>query len=168
MAEPAEQEFLRSVFLMEAWDTVAALDRAAATLGRAGGVVELFVGTQRLKGAASLHGLPKSAALAAELEDALGARPPDARKLAALAGHLRHALDAVADGAPAPARSGAGTAPAGRELPRSDIEILRAADTREPPRPATAAPTPDRPSAGAPAAARAPPTSAAPPPPAPG
>ena len=30
MAEPAEQEFLRSIFLMEAWDTVAALDRAAS------------------------------------------------------------------------------------------------------------------------------------------
>ena len=65
MAEPAEQEFLRSIFLMEAWDTVAALDRAAATLGRAGGVDELFVVTHRLKGAASLHGFSKIAALAA-------------------------------------------------------------------------------------------------------
>jgi len=34
MAEPAEQEFLRSIFLMEAWDTVAALEGAAATLAR--------------------------------------------------------------------------------------------------------------------------------------
>jgi len=107
MAEPAEQEFLRSIFLMEAWDTVAALDRAAATLGRAGGVDELFVVTHRLKGAASLHGFSKIAALAAELEDVLGARPPDARKLSTLAGHLRRALDAVADGAPSPAGAGA-------------------------------------------------------------
>jgi len=107
MAEPAEQEFLRSIFLMEAWDTVAALDRAAATLERAGGVDELFVVTHRLKGAASLHGFSKIAALAAELEDVLGARPPDARKLSTLAGHLRQALDAVADGAPAPAGAGA-------------------------------------------------------------
>ena len=107
MAEPAEQEFLRSIFLMEAWDTVAALDRAAATLERAGGVDELFVVTHRLKGAASLHGFSKIAALAAELEDVLGARPPDARKLSTLAGHLRRALDAVADGAPSPAGAGA-------------------------------------------------------------
>src|SRR5947207_1274966 len=107
MAEPAEQEFLRSIFLMEAWDTVAALDRAAATLGRTGGVDELFVVTHRLKGAASLHGFSRIAALAAELEDVLGARPPDARKLSTLAGHLRQALDAVADGAPAPAGAGA-------------------------------------------------------------
>jgi len=107
MAEPAEQEFLRSIFLMEAWDTVAALDRAAATLERAGGVDELFVVTHRLKGAASLHGFSKIAALAAELEDVLGARPPDARKLSTLAGHLRRALDAVADGAPSPAGTGA-------------------------------------------------------------
>ena len=107
MAEPAEQEFLRSIFLMEAWDTVAALDRAAATLERAGGVDELFVVTHRLKGAASLHGFSKIAALAAELEDVLGARPPDARKLSTLADHLRQALDAVADGAPAPAGAGA-------------------------------------------------------------
>ena len=32
MAEPAEKEFLRSIFLMEAWDTVAALEGAADTL----------------------------------------------------------------------------------------------------------------------------------------
>src|SRR5258708_889235 len=157
MAEPAEQEFLRSVCLMEAWVAVAALDRAAVTLGRAGGVDELFVVTHRLKGAASLHGFSKIAALAAELEDALGARPPDAHKLSTLAGHLRHALDAAADGAPSPA--GAGAAPA---LRRSDIEILRAADTREPLRPAKAAPTLDRASAGAAAGAGASRTSADP------
>jgi chemosensory pili system protein ChpA (sensor histidine kinase/response regulator) len=152
MAEPAEQEFLRSIFLMEAWDTVAALDRAAVTLGRAGGVDELFVVTHRLKGAASLHGFSKIAALAAELEEALGARPPDAHKLSVLAGHLRHALDAVADGATSPAGAGAGAAPAGRELPRSDIEILRQADTREPLRPAEAAPAPAPASPGVPTA----------------
>jgi chemosensory pili system protein ChpA (sensor histidine kinase/response regulator) len=113
MAEPAEQEFLRSIFLMEAWDTVAALDRAAATLGRAGGVDELFVVTHRLKGAASLHGFSKIAALAAELEDALGARPPDARKLSTLVGHLRRVLDAAADGVPSPAPASPGVPTAG-------------------------------------------------------
>jgi len=162
MAEPAEQEFLRSIFLMEAWDTVAALDRAAATLGRAGGVDELFVVTHRLKGAASLHGFSKIAALAAELEDVLGARPPDVHKLSALVGHLRQALDAAAAGVSAPAGAGAGAAPAGRELRRSDIEILRQADTRELLRPAKAAPAPDRASAGAAGGAGASRTSADP------
>ncbi|HEY3098573.1 MAG TPA: Hpt domain-containing protein, partial [Methylomirabilota bacterium] len=64
MAEPADQEFLRSIFLMEAWDTVAALEGAAATLARPGGQDALFVVTHRLKGAASLHGFPKIAELA--------------------------------------------------------------------------------------------------------
>src|SRR5437667_3601405 len=130
MAEPAEQEFLRSIFLMEAWDTVAALDCAAATLARPEGVDELFVVTHRLKGAASLHGFPNIAELAAELEEALAGRPPDTRKLAALVGHLKRELDAAV-GAPAPAAGVAGPAPASRELRRSDIEILRASDTRE-------------------------------------
>ena len=101
MAEPAEQEFLRSIFLMEAWDTVAALDCAAATLARPEGVDELFVVTHRLKGAASLHGFPNIAELAAELEDALAGRPPDTRRLGALVGHLKHALDAAVNAPPA-------------------------------------------------------------------
>ncbi len=101
MAEPAEQEFLRSIFLMEAWDTVAALDCAAATLARPEGVDELFVVTHRLKGAASLHGFPNIAELAAELEEALAGRPPDTRRLGALVGHLKHALDAAVNAPPA-------------------------------------------------------------------
>src|SRR5213594_1226189 len=101
MAEPAEQEFLRSIFLMEAWDTVAALDCAAATLARPEGVDELFVVTHRLKGAASLHGFPSIADLAAELEEALAGRPPDTRRLGALVGHLKHALDAAVNAPPA-------------------------------------------------------------------
>src|SRR5204863_3074406 len=59
------------------------------------------------------------AALAAELEDVLGARPPDARKLSTLAGHLRQALDAVADGAPAPAGAGAEAARPAEAAPAS-------------------------------------------------
>src|SRR5437773_2471737 len=101
MAEPAEQEFLRSIFLMEAWDTVAALDCAAATLARPEGVDELFVVTHRLKGAASLHGFPSIAELAAELEEALAGRPPDTRRLGALVSHLKHALDAAVNAPPA-------------------------------------------------------------------
>src|SRR5204862_269121 len=79
----------------EAWATGAALACAAATLGRPEGVDELFVVTHRLKGAASLHGFPNIAELAAELEEALAGRPPDTRRLGALVGHLKHALDAA-------------------------------------------------------------------------
>jgi chemosensory pili system protein ChpA (sensor histidine kinase/response regulator) len=110
MAEPAEQEFLRSIFLMEAWDTVAALDAAAATLARPGGVDALFVVTHRLKGAASLHGFPKIAELAAELEDALAGHPPDTRALATLVGHLKQVLDSA----------GALPTPAGAPRPSAD------------------------------------------------
>src|SRR5207247_1365164 len=100
MAEPADQEFLRSIFLMEAGDTVAALEGAAATLARPGGQDALFVVTHRLKGAASLHGFPKIAELAAELEEELAGQPLDTRALTTLVGHLKRALDAAA-GAPA-------------------------------------------------------------------
>ena len=115
MAEPAEQEFLRSIFLMEAWDTVAALDAAAATLGRPGGVDELFVVTHRLKGAASLHGFPTIAQLGAEVEEVLAAHPPDTRALATLVAQLKRALDAHTS-------AGAGS-PAGPHDPfRADVE----------------------------------------------
>src|SRR5437667_392583 len=116
MAEPAEQEFLRSIFLMEAWDTVAALDCAAATLARPEGVDELFVVTHRLKGSASLHGCPNIAELAAELEEALAGRPPDTRRLGALVGHLKHALDAAVNAPPA----AVGVA---RPAPRADASL---------------------------------------------
>jgi chemosensory pili system protein ChpA (sensor histidine kinase/response regulator) len=102
MAEPAEQEFLRTIFLMEAWDSVAALERAATTLASPGGADDLFVVTHRLKGAAALHGFRSIAELAAEVEAALAAHPPDPRVLATLLGPLKRALDAAAAGLPAP------------------------------------------------------------------
>jgi chemosensory pili system protein ChpA (sensor histidine kinase/response regulator) len=141
MAEPTEREFLRSIFLMEAWDTVAALDEAPAALARAGGVDDLFIVTHRLKGAASLHGFPAVAALAAELEEMLAARPPDTRRLGALVDHLKRALDTPASALTA-APADAGAAPAGRELQRLTQDILPWSDTRELPRPAEAAPAP--------------------------
>ena len=114
MAEPAEQEFLRSIFLMEAWDTVAALDAAAATLARPGGVDELFIVTHRLKGAASLHGFPTIAQLGAEVEEVLAAHPPDTRALATLVAQLKRALDAH--------RSVASTPAAPHDPFRADVE----------------------------------------------
>ena len=150
MQEPADKEFLRSIFLMEAWDTVAALEGAATTLARPGGQDALFVVTHRLKGAAALHGFPKIAELAAELEEELAAQPLDTRALTTLVGHLKHALDAAASApVPVPAGAGAGAPPAGREPQRLEIDVRREADTREHLRPAGGAPTPTPASVGA-------------------
>jgi len=117
MVEPADQEFLRSVFLMEAWETVAALEDGAEAATR-GELDALFVITHRLKGAAALHGFPGVAELALELEGLLAVRPFDRDRLGALVATLKEALDAVAVGAPPPV-SATTIAP---------VEIPRAAD----------------------------------------
>lgn len=120
MAEPAEQEFLRSIFLMEAWDTVAALDGAATALGRPGGVDELFIVTHRLKGAAALHGFPTIAQLGAEIEEVLGGHPPDARLLATLVARLKRELDTHTS-ADAPPSAQTAAAPSADPV-RADVE----------------------------------------------
>ena len=107
MAEPADQDFLRSIFLMEAWDTLVALEQGVGTLCLHAVTAEaaepLFVVTHRLKGAASLHGFPGVAALADEvariLESLPGARAPEREegmtRIAALVTRLKAALDTV-------------------------------------------------------------------------
>ena len=129
MAEPAEQEFLRTIFLMEAWDTVAALERAATMLATPGGVDDLFVVTHRLKGAASLHGFPDIAKLAAEVEAALAAHPPDPRVLTTLLGPLKRALDAAAAGLPAPPHAPEPAATAAVDQVRQ-LDVVSVPDTR--------------------------------------
>src|SRR5919201_1029295 len=101
MVEPADREFLRSIFLMEAWETVAALEDGADAAVR-GDVEPLYVVTHRLKGAASLHGYPSIAALASELESALGMTPFDTVRLARLLGELKRALDSMLPSETAP------------------------------------------------------------------
>ena len=66
MVDAADQDFLKSIFLLEAWDTLASLEDGAAQLaaGTEPAWNDLFVVTHRLKGAASLHGFPRVAALA--------------------------------------------------------------------------------------------------------
>ena len=88
MVDSADQDFLRSIFLMEAWDTLASLEDGVTRL--AGGTEpawdDLFVVTHRLKGAASLHGFPRVASLADTMEQALRplvAAPATARAAAA-------------------------------------------------------------------------------------
>ncbi|MEX2148498.1 MAG: response regulator [Candidatus Rokuibacteriota bacterium] len=108
MAEPADQELLRSIFLMEAWDTLAALEGGAGVLCldpvTAESAEALFVVTHRLKGAASLHGFPGVAALADDvgriLESLPAAEAPErdgaARRIATLVTRLKTALDTIA------------------------------------------------------------------------
>jgi chemosensory pili system protein ChpA (sensor histidine kinase/response regulator) len=96
MVEPADREFLRSIFLMEAWETVAALEDGADAAAR-GDLEALHVVTHRLKGAASLHGFAAVAELASRVEAVLESRPFDARRLATLVADVKRALDAPAD-----------------------------------------------------------------------
>jgi chemosensory pili system protein ChpA (sensor histidine kinase/response regulator) len=98
MVEPADHDFLRSLFLMEAWETVAALEDGAAAAAR-GELDDLYVVTHRLKGAALLHGFAGVADVASELEELLGVVPFDAVRLSSLLITLKRALDAVAVGA---------------------------------------------------------------------
>ncbi len=108
MPEPADQELLRSIFLLEAWDTLVALEQGVGTLCLEPVSIEagegLFVVTHRLKGAASLHGFPGVAALADDvgriLESLPGAEAAERQeavtRIDALVARLKTALDTVA------------------------------------------------------------------------
>jgi chemosensory pili system protein ChpA (sensor histidine kinase/response regulator) len=110
MSDRHDREFVRSMFLVEAWDALAAVEDAGARL--AGGNVPadaretLSVVTHRLRGAAALHGVPRVGELAGAMERALaGLRgtpvAADVRAVAAtlagLARELKAALDADGD-----------------------------------------------------------------------
>jgi chemosensory pili system protein ChpA (sensor histidine kinase/response regulator) len=126
MTGSADQDSLRSIFLVEAWDTLAAIEdgieRMAA--GTEPARDELFLLIHRLKGAASLQGFCPVADLAAALERALQPRPeatPSVRRagtddLSALLGALRSVLDAIGrprpEAAAEPAASGTPPVPA--------------------------------------------------------
>ena len=70
-----EQEFLRGIFLMEAWDTVSTVEEGMLRLLVPGpsreALAPLVVVAHRLKGAAALHGFPETARLAGFLETVL-------------------------------------------------------------------------------------------------
>ena len=104
MEDHADQEFLRSVFLMEAWDTLAVIeDGIAALTADAPPADELFVVTHRLKGTASLYGFLEVAGLAQAMEQILSTLPDasaEARRdatarLQTLADELKGSLDAI-------------------------------------------------------------------------
>lgn len=104
-----DRQFLLSVFLMEAWDTLAAVEDGLATLRHspdAPGVLEhLVVVTHRLRGSAALSGFPQVAGLAAAMEEAVEQvaatpREADRRALAPLSDMvfwLKTALDVIGE-----------------------------------------------------------------------
>ena len=80
MLEDQDSEFILSIFLMEAWDTVATVEEGARRLGGgeppSSGVIDpLVVVTHRLKGAAALHGYPVVSAVALVMENLLEQLP---------------------------------------------------------------------------------------------
>src|SRR5262249_37718271 len=105
MVEPADQQFLRSIFLMEAWDTLASIEEGVTRLaaGKEPSWDDLFLLPHRLKGAAALHGFQHVAELADAVEQALQPLPhaaADARRsaadeLTALLSTLKSVLDAI-------------------------------------------------------------------------
>jgi chemosensory pili system protein ChpA (sensor histidine kinase/response regulator) len=99
-----EQEFLRGIFLMEAWDTVSTVEEGLPRLldpaPPAETLTPLLVVAHRLKGAAALHGFPGTAGLAGLLESVLeGASLPWQRTdLHGLVVDLLAAIKPVLDG----------------------------------------------------------------------
>jgi chemosensory pili system protein ChpA (sensor histidine kinase/response regulator) len=107
VSDGTDQQFLQSVFLMEAWDTLASIEDGLAALMRSpeatASVEQLRLVTHRLRGSAALNGLPQLAALAAVMEETVEhlatARPGtggrDVEALCAMAVVLKAALDTI-------------------------------------------------------------------------
>jgi chemosensory pili system protein ChpA (sensor histidine kinase/response regulator) len=105
MAE-REQEFLRGIFLMEAWDTVSTVEEALPRLlepaPSGATLAPVVVVAHRLKGAAALHGFPGTAELAGLLESVLegallpGQRPEPHGLVVDLLGAIKTMLDGIA------------------------------------------------------------------------
>ena len=122
MSSGSDRQFLLSVFLMEAWDTLGEIERYVA-LASPVDVEQLLVLTHRLKGAAGLNGFPGVSALASVMEEiveAAAAASADDRRTASaslegLITELKTALDGiVASGAE---NTGALTATAAAHAP---------------------------------------------------
>jgi chemosensory pili system protein ChpA (sensor histidine kinase/response regulator) len=122
MAESGDHEFLRSIFLMEAWDTLATLEEEIGRLaaGAEPSWDDLFVVTHRLKGAASLHGFPRVSALADAVERTLAGLPRGGTTSPVVAelGEMLDALKTALDGPAAPPVADAGPDPVRAELAR--------------------------------------------------
>jgi len=80
MLEDQDNEFILGIFLMEAWETVAAVEEGVRRLAAGEApfpelVTPLVVVSHRLKGAAGLHGYPAVSAVALVMEEVLEALP---------------------------------------------------------------------------------------------
>ena len=107
MADRRERELLLGIFLMEAWDTIGALEEGAGLLGAAEAptpeaLAPLVVFAHRLKGSAALHGFPGVSELAAGterlLERAPATSPEERTRAVAFLGGLVDLLKEVFDG----------------------------------------------------------------------
>lgn len=110
MLEDQDSDFILSIFLMEAWDTVAAVEdgirRLAAGEPVSSGVLDpLVVVAHRLKGAAALHGYPVVSAVALVLEEIIeelpaapdGERPRRVEVLAEVVATVKRMLETIGD-----------------------------------------------------------------------
>jgi chemosensory pili system protein ChpA (sensor histidine kinase/response regulator) len=110
MLEDQDDDFILSIFLMEAWDTVAAVEegvrRLAAGEPDSSGVLDpLRVVAHRLKGAAALHGYPVVSAVALVLEEKIeelpaapeGERPRRIEVLADVVATVKRMLETIGD-----------------------------------------------------------------------
>jgi len=113
VVEPAgDQEFLRSIFLMEAWDTLVAIEDGLGRLTGGGEPAwdQIFVITHRLRGASALQGFPSVTALAESIEQGLrqlrgtpsAVRGHVAPRVRELLASLKATLEALESGAEAP------------------------------------------------------------------
>jgi chemosensory pili system protein ChpA (sensor histidine kinase/response regulator) len=99
-----DRQFLLSVFLMEAWDTLAAVEDGLTALGHASGeeatLESLAVVTHRLRGSAALSGFPQVSALATAMEETVervAAAPVDDRRALAVLSDMVLALKTALD-----------------------------------------------------------------------
>jgi chemosensory pili system protein ChpA (sensor histidine kinase/response regulator) len=97
----AERDFLLSVFLMEAWETLAILEEQGPALAEGGALDTLHLVAHRLRGSAALHGFDRVSALSGQIEDLVevamvqlpAERQQAALTLADLVAKLKQALD---------------------------------------------------------------------------
>lgn len=108
MIDQQDREFMMSVFLMEAWDTLASIEEGLSRLldpagATDGGLAPIMLVTHRLKGSAALFGFPGVSGLASVMERMLEQAPGaslEERRLAAasfddMVSFLRNVLDGI-------------------------------------------------------------------------
>ena len=134
MSDVHDRQFVRSLFLMEAGDALAALEDAGTRLA-AGAVPDdaretLFVVAHRLRGTAAVHGFPQVAGLAEAMERSLGClrgtvSAPEVRAVGARLGELAEALKTALDAGQAGVED---TAPGAADPLRAELDAFATAN----------------------------------------